>query len=327
MPANLFASCIGTQASKSAQMSNLTVPRMLEDPTHQDAARWGKDGNTFVVVENEKFTRSILPKHFKHSNIASFIRQLNKYNFHKVRQTNGRGSSSNGTNEGPAPRRAQATEDFTTPHHISVLTEQLTATQQQVRRLRELFTEISQSNRLLVNEVFSLQKLLNSQKQSQHEILNFLSSYRNRHQQQMQHLTPASDGEEIAPELRRAREHLSNVIFDSLADRELECLQGVYGSPADSALVMQQAQIQMIHDLTNDINRHPVYPIDQIVDIDPFNSGHINKIPYAIPNDATKKPRIFLVEGDPARSKIGMKFLKSMGCEVEHAISSFFAGY
>jgi osomolarity two-component system response regulator SKN7 len=72
--------------------------RMLEDPAHQDVARWGKDGDTFVVVENEKFTRSILPKHFKHSNMASFVRQLNKYDFHKVRQTNDSGSAANGAN-------------------------------------------------------------------------------------------------------------------------------------------------------------------------------------------------------------------------------------
>lgn len=267
----------------------------------------------------------------------------------------------------PAPRRAQATEDFTTTHHISVLTDQLTATQQQVQQLQELYTEISQTNRLLVNEVFSLQKMANAQKQSQFEMLNFLSTERNRQPQQQMHLTPTSlDGEDAAPELRRAREHLSNITFDSIADRELERLQGVYGSPADSAIVMQQTQMHVMHDPMTDINRYPVYPVGQTVGIDPFHSDHIHKIPYAMPGEANpvagtaaanaaapalqgapvpqpinigastpqnsdpnngtllwgpKKPRIFLVEDDPTCSKIGMKFLKSMGCEVEQAVS------
>ncbi|KAI2282340.1 kinase-regulated stress-responsive transcription factor skn7, partial [Ophidiomyces ophidiicola] len=62
--------------------------KMLEDPSYAQIVRWGDDRDSFVVLECEKFTKSILPKHFKHSNFASFVRQLNKYDFHKVRQNN-----------------------------------------------------------------------------------------------------------------------------------------------------------------------------------------------------------------------------------------------
>lgn len=375
--------------------------RMLEDPSHQDVARWGKDGDTFVVVEGEKFTRSILPKHFKHSNMSSFIRQLNKYDFHKVKPSSDSENNSplgnvlefrhphfridskddldNIRRKAPAPRKPQATEDFTTSHHISVMSEQLAATQQQVQQLQELYTEMNTTNKFLVNEVLTLQKILNAQKQAQHEMLNFLtpwgetSANNNNNSnnsssgnnsgntnntangnfmgQSMGANGRGGDGDEAASELRRARELLSSVTTDPIQDRELERLHNVYGSPADSPSMITPTSMPLMHDPMNDISRFPVYPVGQTIGIDPFHSDHIHKIPYAMPNDLSgtqqqqsqqapqpqqlqqgapsadkmdslwgpRKPSVFLVEDDPICAKIGTKFLKSMGCEVEHA--------
>ncbi|XP_059507399.1 heat shock factor protein 1-like isoform X4 [Stegostoma tigrinum] len=57
---------------------------LVEDPGTDDLISWSRNGTCFQVSNERRFAKEILPMYFKHNNMASFVRQLNMYGFHKV---------------------------------------------------------------------------------------------------------------------------------------------------------------------------------------------------------------------------------------------------
>ncbi|TVY41133.1 Transcription factor [Lachnellula occidentalis] len=193
----------GDMAGSAANNSSDFVRKlykMLEDPSYDAIVRWGEGGESFVVLENEKFTKSILPKHFKHSNFASFVRQLNKYDFHKVRQNNEdnapsqygpnawefkhpefqankKDSLDNIRRKAPAPRKpAQAIDDQYPAQQIDLINSQLMATQQQLQHMSERYQDLAQGHVVLLQQVVQLQKFVKNHDGVMHRVMGFLHS-------------------------------------------------------------------------------------------------------------------------------------------------------
>ncbi|KAJ4883977.1 Heat stress transcription factor A-8 [Raphanus sativus] len=58
---------------------------MVDDSSTDSIISWSSNGdNSFVISDTTLFSTHLLPKYFKHSNLSSFIRQLNIYGFRKV---------------------------------------------------------------------------------------------------------------------------------------------------------------------------------------------------------------------------------------------------
>lgn len=78
MPSNAVA------ASSNVPAFLAKLWKMVDDPETNHMIEWNDEGNSFLIHNQAEFAQSLLPYYYKHSNMASFVRQLNMYGFHKV---------------------------------------------------------------------------------------------------------------------------------------------------------------------------------------------------------------------------------------------------
>ncbi|KAI9719771.1 MAG: hypothetical protein M1812_003259 [Candelaria pacifica] len=81
---------LGVSAAAAAQQPKVVqtafihkLYNMLEEPNTQKLISWSPNNESFVMSPSNEFSK-VLSQYFKHTNISSFVRQLNMYGFHKV---------------------------------------------------------------------------------------------------------------------------------------------------------------------------------------------------------------------------------------------------
>ena len=58
--------------------------QLVNDQDNCGLVSWSSNGRSFIVFDQVKFSKQILPNYFKHQKMNSFVRQLNMYGFKKV---------------------------------------------------------------------------------------------------------------------------------------------------------------------------------------------------------------------------------------------------
>ncbi|KZS99103.1 hypothetical protein SISNIDRAFT_11776 [Sistotremastrum niveocremeum HHB9708] len=71
-------------ASKSIPAFLNKLYNMVDDPSTDSLIKWSDNGDSFLVLDHERFAHEVLGRWFKHKNFSSFVRQLNMYGFHKI---------------------------------------------------------------------------------------------------------------------------------------------------------------------------------------------------------------------------------------------------
>ena len=65
----------------------IKIHNIVSDPETDENIYWSDEGTSFTVKQMNALCENVLPIYFKHNNQSSFLRQLNYYNFKKVRNS------------------------------------------------------------------------------------------------------------------------------------------------------------------------------------------------------------------------------------------------
>lgn len=137
--------------------------KIVSSSKFKDTISWSEDGLSFIIKEEYNFTSNVLPKYFKHKNFSSFNRQLNMYDFHKVRedalefshplfQRNGSKLLKNITRKNPEPNPNRVINEELGSRLEKFQLQQITM-ESILQGLELQYDKIVEQNQILINEL------------------------------------------------------------------------------------------------------------------------------------------------------------------------------
>ncbi|XP_054710720.1 heat shock factor protein 1-like isoform X4 [Uloborus diversus] len=167
--------------------------KLVEDTSCDDLIAWSDNGTSFIIRDQAKFAKELLPQYFKHNNMASFIRQLNMYGFRKVmnyERTSIRGESDEmefmhsffckgqGSLLELIKRKIPNTKVAEPPiksNAKDILTD-LTSIKEKQETMDNMLLKMKQENELLWRELTSMRQKHKAQEQIIQKVIQFLIS-------------------------------------------------------------------------------------------------------------------------------------------------------
>ena len=82
---------IPTSSTKSNSFPS-KLHKILSNPMFFHIISWLPHGRSWRIVQPELFEQKVIPLYYRHRNLASFMRQVNGWGFHRISQGPDRGS-------------------------------------------------------------------------------------------------------------------------------------------------------------------------------------------------------------------------------------------
>ena len=301
----------------------LKLVDLLENSDYQQYVQWSDNGRSFTVLNQEGFSKIVLPKYFKHNKFTSFVRQLNLYGFRKITPLNHGLFQQEEQVEFKQPffvrgkvnllhliKRKVSNANSKPAEEISAVLDEVTEIKDNQSEITRTLSGIKQENEDLWREVVSLRQKHAQQQKVVNHLIKFLVSIVQHHGMGRKRRLPIewNDDNDSTPKVSKSAFNNSTSSANStLQDSDQETEDGPLITELLSTSTSPPAAVEggqyPCNDppVLNNNSKNDAFDISQLVDVGDLNSSSMlmsdpsSQIPSTLTTKQSEiEPSVFL---------------------------------